>query len=84
MTDGIQGGPEATLQAGDGSSSSAAAFKAIIGTRLFQSLTVVVLVLGIATEVVVLYGQSREAAIKTEIAKNAEFSPRPRPTKRPP
>ena len=46
--------------------------KAIIGDRLVQALTAIVFLFGIATEAVVLYGQSREAAIKTEIAINAE------------
>ncbi len=43
------------------------------GNRLIQPLTAIFFVLGIATEGVVLYGQSQEAAIKTEIAKNAEI-----------
>ena len=46
--------------------------KTIIGDRLVQALTAIVFLIGIATEGVVLYGQSREAAIKTEIAINAE------------
>ena len=46
-------------------------FKAIIRDRLIQTLTAIIFLFGIATEAVVLYGQSREAAIKAETAKNA-------------
>ena len=46
--------------------------KTIIRDRLIQTLTAITFLFGMTTEAVVLYGQSREAAIKAETAKNAE------------
>jgi hypothetical protein len=46
-------------------------FSRSIWAKVLGVLTVIMLVVGVATEAVVLYGQSQIATVKTEIARNA-------------